>query len=92
MSNRNYKDVQVLIVGAGPAGLAAAIQLKVLKPDMEVCVIEKGPAPGNHNLSGAVLEAQPMHNLLDSAVPGWQQTDEAKDVLARIIDKDQVMF
>ncbi len=92
MSNRNYNDVQVLIVGAGPAGLAAAIQLKILKPDVEVCVIEKGPAPGNHNLSGAVLETQPMHNLLDSAVPGWQQSDEAKDVLARTIDRDEVMF
>jgi len=92
MSNRNYNDVQVLIVGAGPAGLAAAIQLKIQKPDMEVCVIEKGPAPGNHNLSGAVLEAQPLHSLLDSAAPGWQKTDEAKDVLGRIIDNDQVMF
>jgi electron-transferring-flavoprotein dehydrogenase len=90
--NKNYNDVQVLIVGAGPAGLAAAIQLKVQKPDMEVCVIEKAPAPGNHNLSGAVLEAQPMHNLLDSAVPGWQQSDEAKDVLARTIDRDEVML
>ncbi len=90
--NKNHNDVQVLIVGAGPAGLAAAIQLKVQKPDVEVCVIEKAPAPGNHNLSGAVLEAQPMHNLLDSAVPDWQQSDEAKDVLARTIDRDEVMF
>jgi len=91
----NYKDynkVSVLIVGAGPAGLAAAIQLKVIKPQMDICVIEKGADLGNHNLSGAVLEAEPLHTLLDSAVPGWQDTDAAKDVLANKIDKDNIMF
>jgi electron-transferring-flavoprotein dehydrogenase len=84
--------VSVLIVGAGPAGLAAAIQLKTLKPDIDVCVIEKGPDLGNHNLSGAVLESQPLHTLLDSAVPGWQETDDARNVLASKIDKDDVIF
>ena len=91
-SNQDYNKVSVLVVGAGPAGLATAIQLKSLQPDIDVCVIEKGSEPGNHNLSGAVLEAEPLHTLLDSAVPGWQDSDAAKDVLARIIDKDDIMF
>jgi len=80
------------VVGAGPAGLATAIQLKTMRPQIEVCVIDKGADLGNHNLSGAVLEPQPFHTLLDSAVPGWQDTDAAKDVLANKIDKDDILF
>jgi electron-transferring-flavoprotein dehydrogenase len=91
-NNQSYNKVSVLVVGAGPAGLATAIQLKTLKPELDVCVIEKAADLGNHNLSGAVLEAQPLHTLLDSAVPGWQDTDAAKDVLANKIDKDNIMF
>ncbi|OHB58446.1 MAG: electron transfer flavoprotein [Planctomycetes bacterium RBG_13_44_8b] len=84
--------ISVLVVGAGPAGLAAAIKLKTLKPDIDICVIEKSADLGNHNLSGAVLEAEPLHSLLDSAAPGWQDTDTAKNVLANKIDKDNIMF
>jgi electron-transferring-flavoprotein dehydrogenase len=91
-SNNEYNKVTVLIVGAGPAGLATAIQLKVLKPDIDVCVIDKAADLGNHNFSGAVLEAEPLHSLLDVAKPGWRDTDEAKDVLANVIDKDDVLF
>ena len=90
--NKNYNKLQVLIVGAGPAGLAAAIQLKVENPQLEVCVIEKAADLGNHNLSGAVLEPEPLHTLLNSAVPDWQDSDQAKDVLAAKIKKDNVMF
>jgi len=90
--NKNYNKLQVLIVGAGPAGLAAAIQLKVENPQLEVCVIEKAADLGNHNLSGAVLEPEPLHTLLNSAVPNWQDSDQAKDVLAAKIKKDNVMF
>ncbi|MHC4068949.1 MAG: electron transfer flavoprotein-ubiquinone oxidoreductase [Planctomycetota bacterium] len=90
--NKNYNKLQVLIVGAGPAGLAAAIQLKGENPQLEVCVIEKAADLGNHNLSGAVLEPEPLHTLLDSAVPDWQDSDQAKDVLAAKIKKDNVMF
>ena len=93
MSNdKDYNKVQVLIAGAGPAGLACAIQLKAQKPDIDVCVIEKAADLGNHNLSGAVLEAEPLHTLLDSAVPGWQDSEPAKDVLANKVSKDNVMF
>ena len=87
-----YNKTSVLVVGAGPAGLATAIQLKVLKPELDVCVIEKGLELGNHNLSGAVLEAEPLHSLLDAAKPDWRETDEAKRVLANVIDKDDIMF
>jgi electron-transferring-flavoprotein dehydrogenase len=93
MSNsEDYSKAQVLVVGAGPAGLAGAIQLKAQRPDTEVCVIEKAADLGNHNLSGAVLEPQALHALLDSAVPGWWETEEARKVLARKVDKDNVMF
>jgi len=91
-TDKDYNKVQVLIVGAGTAGLACAIQLKSQKPDIDVCVIEKAADLGNHNLSGAVLEAEPLHTLLDSAVPGWQDSEPAKDVLAEKVSKDNVMF
>lgn len=93
MSNdKDYSKVRVLIVGAGPAGLACAMQLKAQKPDVEVCVVEKAADLGNHNLSGAVLESEPLHTLLDFAVPGWQDSEPAKDVLAEKVSKDNVMF
>ena len=91
-NNKNYNKVLVLVVGAGPAGLASAIQLKIEKPNIDVCVIEKSADLGNHTLSGAVLEAEPLHTLLDSAVPGWPDSDAAKDVLANVVDKDDIMF
>ncbi len=83
---------EVLVVGGGPAGLACGIQLKVLRPETEVVVIEKGAELGNHNLSGAVLEPEPLHTLLDSAAPLWRDSDAAKNVLHAKIDKDNVMF
>ena len=47
-----YNSVTVLVIGAGPSGLAAAIKLKTLKPDLDVCVIDKSAGLGQHNLSG----------------------------------------
>jgi electron-transferring-flavoprotein dehydrogenase len=87
-----YNSVTVLVVGAGPAGLAAAIKLKTLNRDLDVCVIDKAPDLGHHSLSGAVLEPQPLFSLLDEAAPGWQQTDMAKEVLANRIDRDDILF
>ena len=84
--------MSVLVVGAGPAGLASAIQLKVLKPELDVCVIDKSAGLGNHGLSGAVLETEPLHTLLDSAVPNWRESETAKKLLADVIDRDEVMF
>jgi electron-transferring-flavoprotein dehydrogenase len=90
--NKGYNKVSVLVVGAGPGGLAAAITVKKLKPDIDVCVIEKGAEPGNHNLSGAVLEADALHKLLDMAMPDWRNSEQAKQILARKVEVDDILF
>jgi len=64
---RDVMEYDVVIVGAGPAGLACAIRLKQLKPATSVCVLEKASAVGAHSLSGAVLEPGPLEQLL----PEW---------------------
>jgi electron-transferring-flavoprotein dehydrogenase len=56
---RDVMEYEVAIVGAGPAGLACAIRLKQLKPDLSVCVLEKAASLGAHSLSGAVMEPGP---------------------------------
>jgi electron-transferring-flavoprotein dehydrogenase len=66
---RERMQYDVVIVGAGPAGLACAIRLKQLKPALSVCVLEKAAAVGAHSLSGAVLEPGPLEQLL----PGWSR-------------------
>ena len=69
MSERECMEYDVVIVGAGPAGLACAIRLKQLDADKSVCVIEKGSEIGAHILSGAVIEPGPLDELL----PGWRE-------------------
>jgi electron-transferring-flavoprotein dehydrogenase len=68
MTEREVMEYDVVVVGAGPAGLAAAIRLKQLKPETNVCVLEKGSAVGAHSLSGAVLEPAALERLL----PNWR--------------------
>jgi len=87
-----YNKVSVLIVGGGPAGLACAIKLKQLRPELEVCVIEKAAEPGNHNLSGTILEPDPLVSLLDSAAAGWRDSDEAKKLLCKKVEKEKILF
>jgi len=64
---RDVMQYDVVVVGAGPAGLACAIRLKQLKPSITVCVLEKASAVGAQSLSGAVLEPGPLEQLL----PEW---------------------
>ena len=69
MSEREAMEFDVVIVGAGPAGLAAAIRLKQLAPETTVCVVEKGGEVGAHILSGAVIEPRALAELL----PDWKE-------------------
>ena len=86
MSERESMQYDVVIVGAGPAGLTAGIRLKQLAAqagrDISVCVLEKGSEVGAHILSGAVIDPMALNELIPDwkgkgaplTVPaGWQQ-------------------
>ncbi|MDD9899491.1 MAG: electron transfer flavoprotein-ubiquinone oxidoreductase [Alphaproteobacteria bacterium] len=82
---RESMSYDVVIVGAGPAGLAAGIRLKQLKPDMSVCILEKGSEVGAHLLSGAVFETR----ALDELIPDWKEKGAPLDTPA---GEDRFLF
>ncbi len=69
MSERESMPYDVVIVGGGPAGLAAAIRLKQINADLSVCILEKGSEIGAHILSGAVVDPKALNEL----IPDWKE-------------------
>ena len=75
MIERDVLELDVVVVGAGPAGIAAALRIQQLAEEtgeaLEIAVLEKGSAPGVHSLSGAVVDPRGLDDLL----PNWRDLD-----------------
>jgi electron-transferring-flavoprotein dehydrogenase len=86
LPERESMEFDVVIVGAGPAGLSAAIRLKQVNPDLTVVVLEKGSEVGAHILSGAVVD--PVG--IDALLPGWRE--EAGHPFKQPVTADHFLF
>ncbi|MGR8923246.1 electron transfer flavoprotein-ubiquinone oxidoreductase [Rhizobium leguminosarum] len=86
LPERESMEFDVVIVGAGPAGLAAAIRLKQVNPELSVVVLEKGAEVGAHILSGAVVDPIGIDRLL----PGWR--DEADHPFKTKVTSDHFLL
>ncbi|WP_454848789.1 electron transfer flavoprotein-ubiquinone oxidoreductase [Rhizobium binxianense] len=86
LPERESMEFDVVIVGAGPAGLAAAIRLKQVNPELSVVVLEKGAEVGAHILSGAVVDPIGIDRLL----PGWRR--EADHPFKTPVTADHFLF
>src|SRR5437870_11444404 len=85
MSERESLEVDVLVVGGGPAGLAAAYHLRQLKKDLSIAVLEKGKEIGAHIISGAVMDPRG----LDELMPDWK---EKGGPIENPVEEDHVLF
>ncbi len=83
---RESMEFDIVIVGAGPAGLSAAIRFKQINPELSVTIVEKGTEVGAHILSGAVVD--PIG--IDTLLPEWRNDNDHP--LTTPVTRDQFFF